>query len=75
MVLFLDFDGVVHPDGAEIDRFFGCAPLIETVLLEFESVQVIISSSWREVHPLKEIREFFAPDIAARIVGATPPRA
>lgn len=31
----------------------------------------MVSSSWGRVHTLDHIREFFAPDIAARIIDAT----
>jgi hypothetical protein len=35
-------------------------------------VEVVISSSWREDHPIDEIREYFAEDLRGRIVGMTP---
>jgi hypothetical protein len=48
--------------------------LIEEVLREFQAVQVVISSSWREHHPMDEMREYFAIDLQPRIIGATPLR-
>ncbi len=33
---------------------------------------MLISSSWREVHPFDELRLFFAESLQARIVGVTP---
>ncbi|MHB8743905.1 MAG: HAD domain-containing protein [Sulfuricaulis sp.] len=78
MVLFLDFDGVTHPQfpskdypDAENQRF-AFMPRIESVLRDFPDVDVVIASSWREHHSLAELKDFFAPDIAERIVGATP---
>lgn len=73
-VLFLDFDGVLHRDGAPVDELFCHIPLLEEALRRCPGVDVVISSSWREVHPLDEIQEYFSPDIGARIIGITPAR-
>lgn len=74
MVLFLDFDGVLHPMPRGEADVFASLHLLEAVLREFEAVQVVISSSWREVHPFDEIREYFSPDLQRRIIGVTPMR-
>jgi len=71
-ILFLDFDGVTHPDPHEAEELFTLLPLIEDVLRGFEACKIVISSSWREVHPLDELREFFAPDMRPRVIGVTP---
>jgi hypothetical protein len=71
-IVFLDFDGVTHPEPCYADSAFCCLPLIEAVLREFPAVEVVISSSWREQHTLDDMRAFFAPDIARRVVAATP---
>ena len=71
-VVFLDFDGVTHPELCRSDQMFTCLPLIEEVLRQHERAELVISSSWREHHPLSELREFFAEDIAPRVVGTTP---
>ena len=71
-VLFLDFDGVTHPElGLKVDEF-SLLPMIEDVLREHPGVDVVISSSWRTEYSLFELRQFFADDIAARVVGVTP---
>jgi hypothetical protein len=72
MILFVDFDGTLHPDGCECDQFFCRTPLLEEVLRGFPHVQVVISSSWGQVHPLAQLREFFSDDIKARIIDVTP---
>ncbi len=72
MILFVDFDGVLHPDGCEIDQYFCRVALLEEVLREFPHIQLVISSSWGQVHPLGELREFFSDDIKTRIIDATP---
>ena len=47
-LLFLDIDGVLHPVGTDYSfssRFFSHLPLLEELLREFKSVDVVISSS------------------------------
>lgn len=72
MLLFLDFDGVMHPTGPT------CLPFehldaLETILRRHQHVDVVISSSWRKVHTLAHMREgYFSADIQARVVGTTP---
>jgi hypothetical protein len=81
MILFLDFDGVLHPehDGepTPADRVFCYLPRFEAVMRDFPGVEIVISSTWREQFPLDTLRAQFSPDIAARIIGTTPviPRA
>ncbi|QDL36465.1 HAD domain-containing protein [Rhodoferax sediminis] len=72
MIVFLDFDGVTHPEPCEVDALFGRLPLIEEVLREFDATRIVISSSWREVHPLGELLEFFSKDLAERVIDVTP---
>jgi len=70
--IFLDLDGVTHSEPCEnIHQFFKKLPLISEVL-KLYSVEVIISSSWRSVYTLDEIKDQFLPEIAHLIVGATP---
>ena len=71
-IVFLDFDGVTHPEVCKVDQLFTCLPLIEGVLRKHAHIDVVISSSWREHHPLSELREFFAPDMRQRVLGSTP---
>ena len=69
--LFLDFDGVFHPVGSPIDQLFSRLVLLEDWLRAHPSVSVVVSSSWRILHGIEELREFFAEDIRLRVVGAT----
>lgn len=71
-LLFLDFDGVMHPFRCGVGQYFCHLELLEAWLRQRPSVDVVISSSWREVHPLNEMRSYFSQDIQRRIVGATP---
>ncbi|MFZ6774829.1 HAD domain-containing protein [Undibacterium sp. SXout7W] len=73
MILFLDFDGVLHPEPCVDTGMLLChLPLLESVLREFPSVQVVISSTWRATRTLNELRDYFSPDIADRVIGVTP---
>ena len=67
--LFLDLDGVAHTDGADVSKLFSQLPLIANVLKEFEDdIEVVISSSWRNVYKLSEIKDQYLPEIAHLIV-------
>jgi hypothetical protein len=70
-VLFLDFDGVLHPDGCDIDLWFCRLPLLQPVLRDFPQLEVVISSSWGQKHSLDELHDFLN-DIKARIIDVTP---
>ncbi len=72
MILFLDFDGVLHPDPPQPDQRFRSLPRLVSVLRDHLEVEIVISSMWREQLSLDEIRSFFPADIAARIIGTTP---
>lgn len=71
-ILALDFDGVLHPDGCWVDRHFCKLPLLESWLRRRPAVDVVISSTWRALHPIDELRGHFAEDLRLRIIGATP---
>lgn len=71
-VLCLDFDGVTHPEPCQPKNEFCHLPLIEAVLREYATVEIVISSSWRDQYSIEALREFFSPDIACRVVGVTP---
>ena len=70
--LFMDFDGVTHPEPCFKDTMFCQLPFIEEVIREFQPVEIVISSSWREHYSLCELQDMFSPDIGRRIVGMTP---
>lgn len=72
MLLFLDFDGVMHPVRCGVDQYFCRLGLLEDWLQRQPDVEVVISSSWRAVHPLDEIQSYFGAEFQHRIVGATP---
>lgn len=73
MILFLDFDGVLHPDPCyDPEQYFVCLPRLESVLSDFPNVEVVVSSTWRETRTLAELKSLFSSDFSNRIVGVTP---
>lgn len=77
MILFLDFDGVTHPEFCKNEDYFCRLPLIEEVLREYPGVEIVVSSTWRlefedEAESIAQIKMHFSLDIAPRIVGVTP---
>lgn len=77
MIIFLDFDGVLHPFFPRRDRsdaenqLFSYLPRLESVLRDFPEWKVVITSSWRENRPWENVIRAFSPDIVERVVGST----
>lgn len=66
--LFLDFDGVLHSNYDSDAALWTFLPRVESVLREFPEVSVIVSSSWGDSRSIEELRGFFSPDIAPRVI-------
>lgn len=75
VILFLDFDGVLHstyqPDD-DPERVFNHVPLLATWLEARPGVDVVISSSWRLGHSQQDMVALLGPVIGSRVVGCTP---
>jgi hypothetical protein len=81
-VLFLDFDGVLHPGPAPLNiadqqlylptTHFGWLPTLLSVLRPHPDVGVVVHSSWRLNYDEDELREILS-DVGDRYLGATPP--
>lgn len=73
ITVFLDFDGVLHPQGGTTDRLFEKADLLQLCLQQVDHIEVVISSSWAEHYSLEKMRDFFEeqPDLHRLIVGCT----
>jgi hypothetical protein len=70
--LFLDFDGVLHPEHCHASLHFCRLGIFEQAMRRVADVQIVISSTWRFEKTLAELRACFAADIAARITGCCP---
>ena len=69
-LLFLDFDGVLHPSHFAGEAPFSRAPLLEETLALF-SPKIVISSSWRFTHNLEKLQKTVPAFISSLIIGAT----
>jgi len=69
-LLFLDFDGVLHPSLCGKEEYFLRAPLLSEVLGDCDC-GIVISSSWRHHHSVSQLKRFLPPAIADRVVAVT----
>ena len=75
MLIFLDFDGVLHSAYAfHQEKMFSQITIFERFFRQPEYVNIpfVISSTWRLGRSLTELRAAFSPDFHARIIGKTP---
>ena len=74
MILFLDFDGVLHPVRSNIDDIFCRTPLLDQFLIhEMPEWRIVLSTSWREPHSMDELLDFIPESLHHRILGTTVP--
>ena len=71
-VLFLDFDGVLHPEVCNESMYFVHKAEFEALVRAFPEIDLVISSTWRLKRELSALQSLFSPDVAARIIGVTP---
>ena len=69
-ILFLDFDGVLHPTTSPSHLLFLKAPLLAD-LLENNPCKIVISSSWRFHHDLESIKAFLPKTLSHLIQDIT----
>ena len=71
ILLFLDFDGVLHPLFSSIDKHFTNLKYFEESIRQYSNISIVLSSSWRHHHTMDEILAFFAVDIQRRMIDST----
>jgi hypothetical protein len=72
-LIFLDFDGVLRRVTSNPSSFDDdCLEHFESAVRQCPVSKIVITSTWRLANSLKELRNRFSPDIAARIAGVTP---
>jgi hypothetical protein len=80
-ILFLDFDGVLHPDAAFKTRrgielrgegeLFMWAPILEKLLSECPQTQIVLSTSWVRQLDFKRAKKRLSESVQDRVIGAT----
>jgi hypothetical protein len=71
-ILFVDFDGVLHPELCHESKHFMHRDTFEDVVRAFPDIGLVISSTWRLKRPLHMLKDLFSEDVAARVIGTTP---
>lgn len=81
MILFLDFDGVLHSDDVYLDsglpelRGDGSlmmhAPILEKILESKPKVEIVLSTSWAMAFGLNKCLDYLPKSIASRVIGST----
>jgi hypothetical protein len=86
-ILYLDFDGPLHPDevfisprrgihladrvAAKGHRLFENVPVLEAVLADFPGVRIILSTSWVRARSFDFARDKLTTPLRNRVIGAT----
>ena len=80
--MYLDFDGVLHPDAAYLDRYgriylksqgtlFGYAQHLSEILDPYPDVKIVLSTSWVRVKGFGKTLKKMPSDLQSRVIGAT----
>jgi hypothetical protein len=71
-VVYLDFDGVLHPSTPKDGELFSRAHLLEPLFVN-STASIIISSSWRFTHSIEQLKSKLPASLASRVVEVTGP--
>lgn len=81
MILFLDFDGVLHPDAAYLEKgrpvlramgeLFMWAPALIEALAPYPQIKIVLSTSWVRVRGFERARDALPEALRRRVIGAT----
>lgn len=85
MILFLDYDGVLHPDAAYyVQRrkgsyielraegaLFMWMPILEGILGPYSDVKIVLSTSWVRELGFSKAKGFLSPWLQSRVIGGT----
>jgi hypothetical protein len=83
-VLFLDFDGVLHPGDVWVERatqqvtlrtpghkLFESLPILIEAIAPYPALQIVLSTSWVRTFRLEQTLEFLPKTLQTRVLGAT----
>ena len=71
-VVFLDFDGVTHPEPCFHENVMCRMDKIAAVLNRYPEIEIVVSSSWRMQYTLSELQDFLCEIAPHRIIDVTP---
>lgn len=72
MIIFLDFDDVLHDIGCTSKDMFRHAPRFSEVLRDHSNIEVVISSDWRkDAGSVAKLAVHFEVDVRHRFLGFT----
>lgn len=81
LVVFLDFDGVLHPDavyqtrrGLELrapGKLMMHAPILQDILSGFPEARISLSTSWVRMLSYSRARAWLPPELQARTISGT----
>jgi hypothetical protein len=69
-IIFLDFDGVLHPSHFTQGNEFSRLPLLTKVFLD-SPCSIVISSSWRFHYSLSELKIKLGAELSDYVIGTT----
>lgn len=77
MIIFLDFDGVLHSHDIDDDKYlFSPVSILWQILRDCPGADVVFSTSWRNTYQFYELIDFVTydggEDLEHRFIGATP---
>lgn len=77
MIIFLDFDGVLHSHDIDNDEYlFSRVSFLWQILRDCPDAEVVFSTSWRNIYKFDELLDFVTygggEDLEHRFIGATP---
>jgi len=73
VILFLDYDGVLHPDPCpDAARLFEHAPRLVHALGTFPQVAVVLSTAWRQGRSYEQLLAPLPAALQERTIGVTP---
>lgn len=81
--LFLDFDGVLHPDAVYLERgrpilrghggiaLFQWAPILAELMAPYPHIDIVLSTSWVPTLTFHRARAYLPASLQQRVIGAT----
>jgi len=83
-VLFLDFDGCLHPDKVRYEygmrqprlmapghELFESVAVFEAAIAPYPSIRIVLSTSWVQALGFEKTRAFLPETLQSRVIGAT----